>query len=160
MRGIPKILGTYTDILQLAKGLPVLQAAAFVAAIAEETWARLQTSPEDRAAVQEIIDARLQAEDKNTQSQLARAKNITAQIALRTEADAYARDARALKEVIEDQEQQIADHRAAEFEEKFLAGLVTEHDRLQSLFGSLLIKHQEWMRKISKLRKTMKDEEV
>jgi len=160
MRGIPKVLGTYADIVNLAKGLPVLQAAAFFEAIAEETWELLKISPDDRGAVAEIINARLTAEDMNTQRQQARATNIIRQIALRTEADEFGRDARKIKEVIEDLELQLADHRAAGFEEKFLAALVAEHDRLQSLFGTLLIKHQQWMAGISKLRKKMKDEEV
>ena len=148
------------DIMNLARGLPVLQAAAFVEAIAEETWERLTISAEDRAAVVDIVRERLQAEDKKTQQQQSRAKNITRQIMLRTEADEFGRDARKLKEVIEDMDQQIEDHRVARFEETFLAGLVAERDRLLSLFGSLLIKHQQWMKEISKLRKSLKDEEV
>jgi hypothetical protein len=160
MRGIPKILNTKTDIENLARDLPVLQAAAFVQSIPEDTWERLQFTPEERAAVEDGTTARLGVEDKDTQRRQARVQSIIAQIALRSEVDGFARDARRLKEEINDLTAQIADHRAEGFEEALLKETIGSREQLLSLFGSILTKHSQWMGKIVKLRKKMKDEEV
>lgn len=159
MRGIPKILQTKADIENLARDLPVLQAAALVRSIAEETWARLHFTAEEMSEVQASVDARLEREDRATQYRQARVQALGEQIALRTEADGFARDARRLREEIDDLALQLDDHRAEGVEEALLVDTVKRRDELNSLFGSILTKHQQWMGRIAKLRKKVKDAE-
>ena len=160
MRGIPKTLGTIEDVYNLARGLPVIQAVQFVEGLDNDAWERLGASQEGQAEVKEIVAARLDKEDKKSRQQKARAEALHEQIAARSEAEAIARDARRIKEELDDVRAHLADLRADGAEESNLKDLAARLVELESMFAAAMSRHMALIGIFSRLRKKAKDEEV
>ena len=159
MRGIPKTLGTLVDVYNLAHGLPVIQAVQFVADLTPDAWERLGASEEAQAEIKAIVAARLDKEDKKARQQKARATALGEQIAARSEAEAIARDARRIKEELDDVRGHLADLRADGAEEENLKDLAARLVKLESMFAAAMTKHMALIGAYSRLRKKAKDEE-
>lgn len=159
MRGLPKHLGTYEDVLHIAQDLPAAEAVAFVDSLEPDAWDRLGATDEQREEARVIAYGRLDREDKGRRRELAKAALIREQIAARSDADAIARDARRIKEELDDVRSQLKDLRADGVEETTLVELSQRLVDLESLFASTLARHNALIAKLCRLRKKAKDEE-
>jgi len=160
MRGLPRTLGTIEDVFNLARDLPVIQALAFVGGLGAEAWERLGASRETQAEVAGIVNARLDVEDKTARRQKERAKSLSEQIVARSDAESIARDARRIKEELDDVRAHLADLRADGIEEIHLKALAARRADLESLFATTLARHGALIETLSRLRKQAKDKEV
>lgn len=159
MRGIPKTLGTIEDVYNLARGLPVIHAVAFMGELDDDAWERLGASVEAKEELRAIVAGRLAKEDKKARQQKARATALGEQIAARSDAEAIARDARRIKEELDDVRAHLADLRADGAEEENLKDLAARLVALESMFAAALMKHMSLIGALSRLRKQAKDEE-
>ena len=159
MRGIPRVLGTMQDVINLARDLPITQAAAFVEGIDDSTWQRLGADADTQGEIRLIIAERLAIEDKQTRITRAKSAALAGQIAARSDADAIARDARRIKEELDDTRAHRDDLRADGAGEGDLKSLSARLVELESMFAAAMTRHMALIGTLTRLRKKAKDEE-
>lgn len=153
MRGLPKQLGTQADIEHMINDLSPRNAVHFVDNIDDATWKRLKVNASKKASYKKSATRRLETEDRQEKRRIECEKQIQTMITTRSEIDVMARDARKIKEELDDLKVQIAEHRKDGIREEQLTDIKERENSLAESLTKKLNTHQGLMQKLVKMKK-------